>query len=326
MSYKLESKPTSNSSSRLFYGHKTTPTGITIHHWGQDGQNHASVVGWLRGKAGGTANTGSSAHYVVSGGLVTKLADEKRATWHAGNRKGNGATIGIEMRPEMSDADWQTLVELCADIERRFGSMRYYRHKDWKATACPGRYSDLVGKLVNDVNAHLAGNSTPAPKPTKPKPAPQQKKKTVSQMASEVIAGKHGSGHTARQHSLGVNASTYAKVRAEVNRRAGVSAPKASTNSISRMATEVIAGKHGSGHANRQKSLGVNAATYQKVRAEVNKRAGGGTSKPVGKSVSQMATEVLRGNHGNGHAARQRSLGVNNATYAKVRAEVNRRS
>ena len=39
-----------------------------------------------------------------------------------------------------------------------------------------------------------------------------------------------------------------------------------------------------------------------------------------------MAAEVLAGKHGNGHAARQKSLKIDSATYAKVRAEVNRRA
>ncbi|NWN87438.1 MAG: hypothetical protein HLX51_02680 [Micrococcaceae bacterium] len=145
-------------------------------------------------------------------------------------------------------------------------------------------------------------------------------------MADEVIAGKHGSGHTARQHSLGITARQYKKVRAEVNRRAGVKKPVASSNAIDRMATEVLAGKHGQGHARRRRSLGISAAEYAKVRARVNARSAGGSSSGGGKSVSQMATEILQGKHGNGHANRQRSLGVNNATYAKIRAEVNRRS
>jgi hypothetical protein len=49
---------------------------------------------------------------------------------------------------------------------------------------------------------------------TKPKPT-----KTVSQMADEIIAGKHGNGHENRRKSLGISASEYAKVRAEVNKR-----------------------------------------------------------------------------------------------------------
>src|SRR5699024_9674827 len=78
--------------------------------------------------------------------------------------------------------------------------------------------------------------------------------------------------------------------------------PTPSTSaSIKRMADEVIAGKHGSGHANRRKSLGVDQATYEKVRAEVNRLSGVKTASK-GKSISQMATEVLAGKHGQGHA------------------------
>jgi hypothetical protein len=91
--------------------------------------------------------------------------------------------------------------------------------------------------------------------------------------------------------------------------------------SVSKMAEEVIAGKHGNGHENRRKSLGISQAEYEKVRAEVNKCLGG-TSK---KSISQMATEVIRGDHGNGHENRRKSLGISQAQYEKVRAEVNKR-
>lgn len=165
---------------------------------------------------------------------------------------------------------------------------------------------------------------------SKPKKSSSSSSKTVSQMASEVIAGKHGSGHANRRRSLGVSQAQYERVRAEVNRRAGVSTSSSSSSrpskSISQMATEVINGQHGTGHANRRRSLGVSQSVYNQVRAEVNRRAGGGSSSGGGKSISQMATEVLQGKHGNGHANRQRSLGVNNATYAAVRKEVNRRS
>lgn len=48
--------------------------------------------------------------------------------------------------------------------------------------------------------------------------------KSIQVMAQEVIDGKHGNGHTNRQISLGINAATYALVRAEVNRRLSVGA------------------------------------------------------------------------------------------------------
>ena len=178
--YTFKNQPSSNSSTRSHYGYGTKPTGITIHHWGSTGQKFENVVAWLRGAKGGTSNTGSSAHYVTEAGKVSQLVGDSRAAWHAGSTPGNGQTIGIECRPEMSDGDWATLVQLCADIEEEHGSMKYYRHKDWKNTACPGKYSSMMGKLVKDVNAEHAARKrggTTAPKPSKPAPSKPSKPK-----------------------------------------------------------------------------------------------------------------------------------------------------
>ena len=88
-------------------------------------------------------------------------------------------------------------------------------------------------------------------------PADASASKTVSQLADEVLAGKHGNGD-ARKRSLG---SQYAAVQAEVNRRAG-------SKTVSQLADEVLAGKHGTGDA-RKRSLG---SQYAAVQAEVNRR------------------------------------------------------
>ncbi|MCU4295808.1 N-acetylmuramoyl-L-alanine amidase [Brevibacterium permense] len=148
--YTVEKRPTRNTSTRAHYGHGKKPDGLTIHHWGSDGQKHDNVVSWLTGVTG---NKGSSAHEVISAGRVTVLAPPEVATWHAGSTAGNGATMGLECRPEMTDADWDTLVERCADLEEELGSLKYWKHSDWKNTACPGRYRDRIGELVDDVNA-----------------------------------------------------------------------------------------------------------------------------------------------------------------------------
>lgn len=176
--YKFVKNLGRNFSSRSRYGHGSAVKGITIHHWGSTGQKHANVVAWLRGVTG---NTGSSAHYVVSDGLVTQLVEDDKAAWHSGSNEGNGTTIGIECRPEMTAGDWETLVELCADLEREHGSLKYYRHSHWKNTACPGKYSSRIGELVKAVNAlhaERAGKPAPAKKP-KPagKPAPAKRGK-----------------------------------------------------------------------------------------------------------------------------------------------------
>lgn len=159
MSYKYVKNLGRNSSSRASYGYGSGIDGITIHHWGSTGQKHANVVSWLRGYTG---NRGSSAHYVVSDGLVTQIVEDSRASWHGGSNKANGTTIGIEMRPEMTAGDWKTLVELCVKLERKHGSMKYYGHKDWKNTACPGDYYDRLGELVKAVNAYKATGKVPS--------------------------------------------------------------------------------------------------------------------------------------------------------------------
>jgi N-acetylmuramoyl-L-alanine amidase CwlA len=96
--------------------------------------------------------------------------------------------------------------------------------------------------------------------------------------------------------------------------------------SVATMAAEILAGLHGNGHDTRRRSLGISQALYEQVRAEVNRRARGAapTPSPI-RSVSVMATEVIDGKHGNGHDTRRRSLGISEALYAQVRAEVNRR-
>lgn len=99
-------------------------------------------------------------------------------------------------------------------------------------------------------------------------------------------------------------------------------APVKKAKTIAQMAQEVIDQKHGNGHENRRKSLGVSQAVYNQVRDEVNRRSGLKKSK----SIDQMAKEVIAGKHGNGHANRQKSLGVDNATYQKVRNRVNQLS
>lgn len=64
---------------------------------------------------------------------------------------------------------------------------------------------------------------------------------------------------------------------------------------------------------------------YITARPDLVRIVGDSTSSNPKKSIGQMANEVIAGKHGNGHTARRRSLGINNATYQKVRAEVNKR-
>lgn len=90
------------------------------------------------------------------------------------------------------------------------------------------------------------------------------KVKSISQLAQEVIDGKHGVGE-ARRRSLGAR---YNEVQAEVNRRLGLQT-KTGTPAvdIKRLARAVLQGKYGNG-ATRKKLLGAN---YEAVQREVNR-------------------------------------------------------
>lgn len=97
--------------------------------------------------------------------------------------------------------------------------------------------------------------------------------------------------------------------------------------SIEKMAEEVIDGKHGNGHDNRRKSLGVSQSVYNKVRDRVNKIATGKSApKKAGMSIEQMANKIINDPKApQGHTNRRKWLGVDQATYNKVRNLVNRK-
>ena len=235
------------------YGQARKVKSITIHWWGAYGQKFQNVVDFL------CSSAPTSAHYVVEAGKVACIVDPENAAWHSGNPTGNATSIGIECRPEATDGDYATTAELIRELRAVYGDIPLVPHRDWFNTACPGKW-DLkrLDKLARQGAAKPAATK---PKPA-PKPKPKPKAKTVSQLADEVIAGKHGAGD-ARKRALG---NQYNAVQAEVNRKLLGTKPKQKT--ISQLADEVIAGKHGNG-PQRQRSLG---NRYAAVQAEVNRK------------------------------------------------------
>lgn len=93
-------------------------------------------------------------------------------------------------------------------------------------------------------------------------------KKTVSQLADEVIAGKWGTGNT-RKKKLEAAGYNYDAVQAEVNKKLGVST--SSKKSVtSQVVNDVINGKYGNGTA-RKTALEKAGYDYDEVQAAVNK-------------------------------------------------------
>ncbi|ALY10750.1 amidase [Arthrobacter phage Wayne] len=121
---------------------------ITIHWWGNYGQEFWTVEGFLC-----TNTKPTSAHFVAQEGLVSCIVSPDDAAWHAGNPYGNTTSIGIECRPEATDGDYQTIAELVAYLRSIYGDVPLVHHYEWQSTACPGTY-DLarIDRLSRGVN------------------------------------------------------------------------------------------------------------------------------------------------------------------------------
>ena len=129
--------------------------GITIHHWGADGQNHDTVAAYLSRPGGNT-----SAHYVASAGKVTRIVHPTNTAWHAGTWDANLTQIGIECRPECTDEDFKTVAELVRNLRNLYGPLPLYPHSHWIATACPGRWAKRINELSNAANTLGTGKTT----------------------------------------------------------------------------------------------------------------------------------------------------------------------
>lgn len=165
---------------------------ITIHHWGSRGQKFDNVVSWLCDKRAGT-----SAHYVVEAGKVACIVDPDRRAWHAGSSRGNHESIGIECRPEATDADYATVAALVADLRAQYGNLPLKRHRDWTSTACPGVWDiGRIDRLARGTKPPVKVSTGGAGVPTPARPATSGKL---------VADGRWGQATTkALQKALGV--------------------------------------------------------------------------------------------------------------------------
>lgn len=148
----------------------------------------------------------------------------------------------------------------------------------------------------------------------------QQGKKSVAEIAQEVIAGVWGNG-TERKEKLEAAGYNYAEVQAIVNERAGNKTENKADNkkSIAEITQEIVAGKWGNGSERKQR-LEAEGYNYAEVQAAVNNIMG--KSEPSKKNVAEIAKEVISGKWGNGSERKQR-LEAAGYNYAEVQAKVN---
>lgn len=147
---------------------------ITIHHWGDPGQDFDAVVRYLA-----SPNPRfSSAHAVIMAGRATAIVSPDEAAWHAGNAYGQATSIGLELRPEATDGDYITAAAYIAFLRGIYGDLPLIPHNHWKATACPGKW-DLARLDA------LARNGAPAA-PVAPAAVPANAPVPIQRPDSEI--------------------------------------------------------------------------------------------------------------------------------------------
>lgn len=313
-------------------------TRVIPHHWA------GTSGGDIRLK---NPNQQVSANYVIySNGHIYGQVPEEYGAWTTGSAAADNPSITFEIQNssgrapgkgdmdpaswKITDAAWNAAIKLTADIAKRhgfannFGGSNVRYHREFDATACPGGYIwSRRDKYIEDVKKALKGGGSP--KPTTPTKPSTPSKKTVSELAREVIDGKWGNDpqRSAKLRKAGYNSVAVQK---EVNRLLGISTSSPSkpapSKSVTTLAKEVIDGKWGN-DPQRSEKLRKAGHNPSAVQNEVNRLLGISKTTKPSKSLSDLAREVYRGDWGNDP---QRSQKLRKAGYdpVAVQNEVNR--
>lgn len=208
--------------------HKTSPRNakikkITIHHMA--GKLSVEECGEVFQTRQASANYG-----IDNNGNVGLYVDEADRAWSTSNGNNDHQAVNIELANDEVGGDWhvsdaviEKCILLCADICKRnnipelkfTGDSRgtLTMHCYFAATACPGDYLKTKFKYIADEVNKLLKKPQPTPQPT---PTPQPEKKTVDEVAQEVIEGKWGNGDE-REERLTAAGYDYDEVQNRVN-------------------------------------------------------------------------------------------------------------
>ena len=221
-------------------------------------------------------NRQASSNYGIGyDGEIACYVDEENRAWTSSNRANDCQAITIEVSNSSTggdwlipDAAWNSLVNLCVDICKRYGFRLTYdgtpngsltRHNMFANTNCPGPY--LQGRfpeLVQVVNSRLDGGN---------KPEPVNNEKSAEELARAVIRGEYGNGDE-RKNRLG---SRYNEVQARVNEILLGPKPVSNRKSNEELATEVIRGNWGNGQERKDRLTNA-GYDYYAIQRIVNKR------------------------------------------------------
>lgn len=171
-----------------------------------------------------------------------------------------------------------------------------------------GNKNDAVGRRTLAVNGkYIRGYGVP--KYTSKATDTSTAKKSIDEIAQEVIQGLWGNGDD-RKNRLTSAGYDYSAVQSKVNQLLNGKTTTTPSKSVEELAKEVINGKWGNGDA-RKKALTNAGHDYTAVQAKVNQLLSG-SSATASKSIDQIAKEVIQGKWGNGEA---RKIALTKAGY-----------
>lgn len=308
-------------------GHRNQPiTKIAIHHTA--GAINAATIGQIFRP---TSRQASCNYGIGNDNKIVLCVDEANRSWCTSSSWCDNRAVTIEVANSANGGNWPvsdrtlaTLIDLVTDICRRNGirNCTYTGGKDgvlqkheWYAnTNCPGPY--LGGKfsyIASEVNKRLSGNSSSSGGTSTS--SLYRVRKSWSDSKSQ--KGAFRDFDNAKKCA---NANVGYKVF-DANGNEVYPNKSTSSKSIDTIAREVISGNWGNGsdRANRLRAAGYD---YDAVQSRVNEILSGTNSIPSGKSIDEVAREVIRGDWGNGQdrVNRLRAAGYD---YNAVQKRVN---
>lgn len=148
-------------------------TKVTIHH----------MAGVLSAEQCGNvfstpARQASSNYGIGNDGEIACYVEEENAAWTSSNWDNDNRAITMEVSDSyygkpwpISDAAWDSMIALCADICNRYGIEPYYdgtpngtftEHMMFAPTGCPGTYiHERMYQIVEEVKAAMEGKPKP---------------------------------------------------------------------------------------------------------------------------------------------------------------------
>ena len=286
-------------------GHRNQPiTKIAIHHTA--GAISAATIGQIFRP---TSRQASCNYGIGNDNKIVLCVDEANRSWCTSSSWCDNRAVTIEVANSANGGNWPvsdrtlaTLIDLVTDICRRNGirNCTYTGGKDgvlqkheWYAnTNCPGPYlGSKFSYIASEVNKRLSGNSSSSGGTSTS--SLYRVRKSWSDVKSQ--KGAFIDFDNAKKCA---NANAGYKVF-DAGGNEVYPNKSTSSKSIDTIAREVISGNWGNGsdRVNRLRAAGYD---YDAVQSRVNEILSGTNSKPIGKSIDEVAREVIRGDWGNG--------------------------